>query len=549
MRTLCCLSLLATISSLLSCQPQSTTHMDQGFILAGTIYTANDQKPVVEAVVMRDGLIIDIGSYADMRDKYPGLTANQTGKPIYPGFIDAHCHFLRYGQSLFNADLVGTKSFDEVVERVEEHYKAFPSEWIMGRGWDQNDWEIMEFPTREKLDERFPDVPVYLKRIDGHAALVNQKALDIIGIAEDYDFNPNLLMRKNGKLTGVLIDEAMEINAPYLPVPDKETEFEWLLASQKNCLAVGLTSVMDCGLKRSSIENINELHQNGSLLMHINAMVEASDTASLEHFIRAGHFVTDRLNVRSVKFYSDGALGSRGACLLEPYSDDADNSGALIYDPDYLRENYKRLHDAGWQVCTHAIGDRAARLILDLYAELLEANNDRRWRIEHAQVVHPDDVDKFGAFNIIPSMQSTHATSDMYWAEDRLGEERVRSAYALRSLMEQNGFLPNGSDFPVEHINPLLGFYAAVARQDTSGYPSEGFQMENALSREEALKAMTIWAAYANFDESNRGSIEIGKQADFVMLDRDIMKVYLEEIPSVRFLTTYIKGKPVYSGL
>jgi predicted amidohydrolase YtcJ len=513
----------------------------------GVIQTLDERMAVVSAIAVDRGKIVATGDFESLSGRFRAEESiDLASRFVFPGFIDPHCHFLGYGRGLFHADLVGTSSYEDVLETVKRHHAEYPSEWILGRGWDQNDWEVRKFPTKTRLDERFPKTPVYLTRIDGHAVLVNQVVLDLAGVNDQTDFPDNLLIREDGKLTGVLIDEAIDLVAHVLPKDSDEADRKALLAAQENCLAVGLTSVTDCGLPKISIDLIDNLQQDGYLRMHVNAMVAGYDAAALSHYLKHGPYRTDKLRVESVKFYSDGALGSRGACLVEPYHDDPDNYGAIIDSEDHFRDQYRQLVRTDFQVCTHAIGDSANRMVLDLYGEVLQPGNDRRWRIEHAQVVHPDDIDRFGELAIVPSVQTTHCTSDMYWAGERLGPERERTAYAYKDLLEQNGWLPNGSDFPVEDINPLFGFYAAVSRQDQKGWPEGGYQAENALSREEALKSMTIWAAKAGFDEDNRGSLEAGKFADFVVLEKDIMTIDIREVPSVRVLQTWVDGTLVY---
>jgi len=518
-------------------------------LINGSIYTVDSDMSVQEALVIADGKVLDTGTNRTMMGRYePAKTIDLESKALFPGFHDPHCHFLGYGKSLFYTDLTGTGSFAEVIERLIRYKTEHPEvHWILGRGWDQNSWEVPDFPTKDRLDKVFPKNPVYLTRIDGHAALANRVALETIGIKDDHTFNPHLLIKKEGELTGMLIDEAMDINGPQVSESAFAPDIIALMEAQRHCLAAGLTTVTDCGLSRTSIEMVDELQREKKLIVNVHAMVNGSDESSMEHYRKLGPFRTEKLTVHAIKYYADGALGSRGARLVEPYSDDPENRGAFIGDTPYFRKNFLSAYDLGFQVCTHAIGDAANRHVLDLYAERLNGPNDRRWRIEHAQIVHPGDIHKFGMYNIIPSVQATHATSDMSWACDRLGPERLKTAYTLKRLMEQNGFLPNGSDFPIEAINPLFGFHAAVARKDHDGYPEGGFQMEQALSREEALKAMTIWAAYSSFDESNRGSLEPGKKADFVILENDIMKIPEQQITSVKVWSTYIDGNCVYA--
>ncbi len=417
--------------------------------------------------------------------------------------------------------------------------------WLFGRGWDQNDWTVKEFPDRTKLDSLFPDVPVFLMRIDGHAALVNETALKLAGITPQTKVVGGECVVKNGKLTGLLIDNAVDLVKAKVPEPDAKYVREMLLEAQKNCFAVGLTTVDDAGLSHQKIHTIDSLQQKGELLMRIYAMVMYDDE-NVAFYKQHGKYKTDFLNVRSFKVYADGALGSRGACLKESYADQHDHFGMLLHPADSFPYYARTSHDLGFQMNTHCIGDSASAWLLRSYAEVLKGKNDLRWRIEHAQVVDASDVKFFGDYSIVPSVQPAHATSDMYWAGDRLGPQRVKDAYAYETLLQQNGWLATGSDFPVENINPLYGFYAAVARKDRKGFPERGFQTENKLSRVQALRGMTIWAAKSNFEEGEKGSIEKGKFADFVILDRDIMKVSEDSLRDVSVVSTYIQGRNVF---
>ena len=410
----------------------------------------------------------------------------------------------------------------------------------MGRGWDQNDWEVKEFPTKEKLDELFPDTPVALRRIDGHALLVNQKALDLAGITVDTETEGGEIVKKNGKLTGVLVDNPMGLIDPIVPPLTKEQQIQALKDAERISLGYGLTTVNDAGLDREIIELIDSLQQAGEISIRLYAMV-SNYPENLDYFLDKGIIKTDGLNVRSVKVYGDGALGSRGAALREPYSDKPGHFGAMVTPVDQIEALAQRIAATDYQMNTHAIGDSANIVVLRAYEKALEGKTDRRWKVEHAQVISQSDFDYFEN-GIIPSVQPTHATSDMYWAEDRLGPERVKGAYAFKDLLDKAGLVALGTDFPVEQVNPFLTFYAAVARQDVEQYPEGGFQMENALSREETLKGMTIWAAYSNFEEDEKGSIEPGKFADFVILSDDIMTIPSEEIPNVTAEHVFLGG-------
>lgn len=532
-------------AALTACQPMKKVDL---IVTNAKIYTVDEGFSMSEAMAIKDGKIIATGTGDEILRTYDApLISDLSGLPVYPGFIDAHCHFYGYGLGLLKrADLVGTQSFDEILEILKSHHEKFSSAyWIEGRGWDQNDWEVKEFPTREKLDELFPNNPVILTRIDGHAALVNGKALEIAGITAKRKVDGGDVILKNGQPTGVLIDNAIELVTDQIPDPDAEQIAEALIAAQKNCFAVGLTGVHDAGLEKNVIDVIESLNANDELRMRIYAMLSPTDE-NFEYFVSKGTYKTDQLNIRSIKLYADGALGSRGAKMIDDYHDDHGNTGLVLRTPDSIRDICKTAYQQGYQINTHAIGDSANRLMLNLYGEVLKGKNDRRWRIEHVQIIAPDDFDLFGKYSIVPSVQPTHATSDMYWAEDRVGAERIKGAYAYKQLLDQAGWIPLGTDFPIENINPLYTFYAAVERKDFEGWPEEGFQMENALTREEALKGMTIWAAMAAFEENEKGSLEAGKMADFVVLDKDIMEINGSEIPKVKVLKTYVDGQEVF---
>lgn len=508
------------------------------------VYTVNADFTVAEAFAVKDGKIIEVGSSKALLAKYKSKqTLDAQGKAVYPGFEDAHCHFVGYGLALQQVDLVGTKSYQEILEKLVAFQKANPNiRWLQGRGWDQNDWDTKDFPDKAPMDSLFPDLPVYLTRVDGHAALVNQKALDLAGINTKTPSDAGGKIEiKNGKLSGILVDNAMRLVSSKIPAPNAEEIKKALLDAQKNCFALGLTSVQDAGLPRETLETIDQLHQSGDLYIRIYAMI-SSTPENVDYYLKKGISRTDFLSIRSFKVYADGALGSRGACLLEPYSDSPTEIGFLRAKPEELDALIQKIAQKGFQINTHCIGDSANRFILDTYAKYLKEDNDLRWRIEHAQVVSPEDIPKFGKYKILPSVQPTHATSDMYWADERLGAKRISTAYAFRELYEQNRMIPLGSDFPVEFVNPLYGFHAAVARKDGKNYPDAGFQKENAVSREIALKGMTIWAAYAAFEEKTRGSIEPGKWADFVILEEDIMKVPEEKLRNVKVFQTYSGG-------
>lgn len=541
---------------ILSCSQKQKADL---LVFNAVIYTLDSSFSVAEAMVINNGKIAATGKQADLENEYDTKERmDAAGKFIYPGLIDAHAHFVGYGMGLQTADLVGTSSWNEIIEKLKTFSKEHTDGWLIGRGWDQNDWEIKEFPANKELNALFPDRPVLLTRIDGHAAIANQKALDIAGIKPGDKIlggeilaNPSLdKITIEGelssiKLSGVLIDNAIDLVSSKIPSPTKEQYKEALLDAERNCFAMGLTTIDDCGLSASETEMIKELQEKGELKMRLYVML--SDNASnYDYLEKKGIIKTNRLHVRGFKVYGDGALGSRGACLLEPYSDKNGHYGFLLSRPEHFDSVAARIYNKGFQMCTHAIGDSGNRIILKTYSKYLEGKNDLRWRIEHAQVVNQNDFNLFGQYSIIPSVQPTHATSDMYWASDRLGNERVKGAYAYKQLLRQNGWIPLGTDFPVEDISPFKTFYAAVIRKDAKGWPANGYQTENALTRGEALRGMTIWAAKSNFEEKEKGSLEPGKFADFIILDKDLMKANDNELQQINVLKTYVGGEKVY---
>ena len=512
-------------------------------IYNANVYTVDNDFSNVNAIAIKDGLFYDVGEN-NILNKYNFKNSiDLNGSTVLPGLIDAHCHFYGLGLNQQVIDLVGTKSFEEILEKLKSNSN---NTVIKGRGWDQNDWDNKQFPNKTQLDVLFPNVPVVLERIDGHAYLVNQKALDMAKITSQTKEIAGTIVKVKGKLTGILIDGPMGLVDDVLPELSNSEKEQALLDAQKICFANGLTTVDDAGLSKETIFLIDKLQKENILKMRVYAMISNSKS-NLDYFLNRGAIKTPRLNVSSVKIYGDGALGSRGATLKHPYHDDKKNYGKLITNPEELKNLATKIANANFQMNTHAIGDSTVKLLLNTYSKVLENKKDPRWRIEHSQIIDLNDMDGFNS-KILPSVQPTHATSDMYWAEDRVGSSRINGAYAYKTLLNKSKVIGLGTDFPVEKVNPFHTFYAAVSRKDLTGYPEKGFQIQNALSREETLKGMTIWAAYLNFEENEKGSIEKGKFADFIIIDRDIMKVKENETPNTKVLKTYLSGELVYNS-
>ncbi|MDA9616831.1 amidohydrolase [Flavobacteriaceae bacterium] len=507
----------------------------------GNIYTVNSDFNTASAFAVKDGKFVDIGNEEILSKYNTNQKIDLDGSTVLPGLIDAHCHFYGLGLNQSVIDLTGTISFDEIMDKISNKDNNI----IRGRGWDQNDWKIKEFPNKEKLDLIYPNTPVILERIDGHAYLVNQKALDIAGIDIKTKSTNGTLLSKNGKLTGVLIDGPMSLIDNSFGEISLDDKIKALVSAQEICFKNGLTTVDDAGLSKDIIMLIDSLQKKELLKMRVYAMISNSEN-DVNYFIENGPIKTNSLNVRSVKVYGDGALGSRGATLKNPYSDDIHNYGKLVTSYKDIKDLANKLAEANFQMNTHAIGDSTINLLIDTYSKVLETKTDPRWRIEHSQIIDVNDIKGYNN-KILPSVQPTHATSDMYWAEERVGSKRIKGAYAYKALLEKSKVIGLGTDFPVEKVNPFHTFYASVSRKDLNDYPEKGFEFENALSREETLKGMTIWAAYLNFEEKEKGSIEKGKFADFIIIDRDIMKVEINKTPETKVLKTYLSGELVYS--
>lgn len=508
------------------------------------IYTVNENFDVASAVVVKEGKIIAVGQEDLVGQFNAAAVLDLKGLPVYPGFIDAHCHFYQLGMTQEQVDLRGSKSLEELVARIKEHQAEVNDDVILGRGWDQNLWEEKVFPTKEVLDQAFPGKLVILERVDGHAAYVSSAVLEKANITAETKVEGGEVILVDGVPSGVLIDKASDLAYAILPEPSTDKKIRGLKKAEELSFKYGLTTVDDAGLNRDVLELIDSLHKTEDLKIRVYGMI-SNNEENLAYYLDKGITQTDKLTIRSVKVYADGALGSRGAALKKPYSDAENNKGLFLTSPEEIERLAYLLAEKGFQMNTHAIGDAANQVVLDAYEKALATSTDPRWRVEHAQVVEKQDLQKFGP-KVIPSVQPAHATSDMEWADERLGEERVQTAYTFKELLDWSGKIALGTDFPVEKVNPLNTFYSAVARRDTEGKPIGGYQMENALTRSEALKGMTLWAAHANFEEQQKGSIEVGKVADLVLLTEDIMSINESAILSAEVLATIVDGNIVY---
>ncbi len=513
-------------------------------VINAKIYTVNDEFSIAKSMAIKNGEIVDIDTdNLDSKYNYKKII-DLDGQTIIPGIIDSHCHFYNLGLDQQVVDLRETKSFDEIIQRLKNYELNNDTGVIMGRGWDQNDWDKKSFPVNTKLNEEFKNKLVVLERIDGHAYIVNDNVLELSGIDKNTLVRGGLILLKDNKPTGVLIDGPMSLVDQVLPEKTLKEKINALKQAEEICFSYGLTTVDDAGLSTNITSIIDSLHKSNDLKIKIYAMISVS-RKNIEKFKKEGIYKSKKLNIRSFKVYGDGALGSRGAVLKNPYCDDPHNYGILRTSAADLKYYAKEIAEMGFQMNTHAIGDSTVSVLLNEYKKVLREIDDPRWRIEHSQVV---DVNEFELYNdkILPSIQPTHATSDMYWAYDRLGS-RIKGAYAFKDLLKSSNRVALGTDFPVEKVNPFHTFYSSVERKDLRGYPENGFQMENSLSREETLKGMTIWGAYFNFEEHEKGSLEIGKRADFVVINQNIMEIEAELIPKTEVVYTFVDGELVYS--
>lgn len=516
-------------------------------IIHAKIYTVDDDFSIADAMCIRNGKVVETGNQKTLLEKYTASEIKDAGgQYIFPGFIDAHAHFTGYALDAWKTDLTDISSFDALIEKLISVNDPNDTGWIYGRGWDQHLWKNKALPDKQQLDAVFPHKPVFLKRIDGHAALVNQKALDIAGIHSGSKINNGEFLLKDNKPTGMLIDSAMHYMETFIPpFPEAHTE-TFLLNMQQQCFKYGITGVNDCGISTEAFNLLEKVFRNIPNHIKLSVFINATD-ADLKKWIAKTTDKSLPLSVCGFKIYADGALGSRGACLKEPYNDRSGWFGFLLADSAKIHSVAAQIIQTDYQLCTHAIGDSANETVLKLYAQFLKGKNNKRWRIEHAQVINPACLNYFRNYHIIPSVQPTHAISDMEWAGERIGLQRMQYAYAYKDLLQTNGWLPLGTDFPVEDMNPLMTFYSAVVRKNKYGKPGDGFQINNALSREEALRGITIWAAKSTQQERYKGSLEPGKDADFVLLNTNIMQCDEKDLLSTVVTETYVNGKNVYT--
>lgn len=512
-------------------------------VSARRVYTVDEAFSVADCVAIDRGRVIAVGKRHDIEEIFlPRRWLDFGNAVVYPGFIDPHCHFLSYGYVLQRAQLFGARSWEETVARLAAHAAASQEPWIQGRGWDQNIWESSRFPDNELLDRIFPNKPVLAIRVDGHAAMANSAALVAAGINAATNIEGGKVVVSGGRPTGLLLDNAVDKVKSVIQATNEATTRRALLAAQEKCFAAGLTSVSNAGTEKNEALFMDKMQREGKLSIRIYVMLLPT-RENIDYFASSGPRASESLTVRSFKMYADGALGSRGAYLLEDYSDDPGNRGLLTLDEGELDRICGIARTCGFQMNVHAIGDKAARLVLDAYERHLEPGNDLRWRLEHAQLVTDGDIERIARLGVVPSVQAVHAVSDMAWTESRLGPGRLSRSHRYFDVLERCGWLANGSDFPIEKVDPLRGFRAAVFRKDDNRKPEGGWRPDQAIGRIEALKAMTIWAAKANFEEDSRGSLETGKWADIVVLDKDLIEGDADSLWDAKVLATIVGGE------
>ena len=547
------LHLVLALAALL---PGAVAASDVTGLVNARIHTGEAGWPVRAALAWdAEGKIVHVGDdAAELKQKFPGITlVDAGGRDVVPGLIDAHAHLMNLGFALLRADLVDATSKQDVIARLKAFEKTLPDgAWLLGRGWDQNDWPEKEFPTAADLDAAFPDRPVWLERVDGHAGWANSAAMRAAtrDLGGDWQPEGGRILRADGRATGVFIDTASAVIDEVVPAPDAALRAEALERALDAAVQHGLTGVHDMGVSLADLRLMREFADAGRLPLRIRAYADG-DSASLAALCRAGRAYEHpggRLAMRGVKFYVDGALGSRGAALLEDYSDEPGHRGLLVTEPAAYAAAVEKARGCGVQPASHAIGDRGNRIVLDTYQKALgdAAGSDHRWRVEHAQVVAPADIPRFATLKLIASMQPTHATSDMPWAEARVGKARLEGAYAWQRFRAAGVPLALGSDFPVESVDPRLGLYSSVTRADLAGMPAGGWLPDQKLTPQQALAGFTADAAHASFDEKTLGKLVAGYRADFVILGGDPLTVAPAQLPKLDVISTWVDGKPVY---
>lgn len=548
---MCPMRLACVLASLVAAAPLLAA--EHTVLTASRIHTMDPLRPRAEALAFDgDGRIVAVGSREALLARYPDAGRIDAGSAtVVPGLIDAHGHVAGLGLTKQRVDLVDTGSKEEVLQRLHEFAKTLPAgAWLLGRGWDQNDWPEKEFPTAADLDAAFPERPVFLVRVDGHAGWANTAAMHAVKRDLGGDWQPDggqVVRDASGRPTGVFVDSAMDVVEQAIPPLDDVTAERVLALGMREAVAHGLTGVHDMGVSLADLGRYRRLADRGEMPLRVNAFADG-DSAALAELCRSGPYQhpSGRLQMRGVKLYIDGALGSRGAAMLADYSDQAGHRGLMLMQPEMLQQLTRNARDCGVQVATHAIGDRGNREVLDVFGRVLGDARDHRWRVEHAQIVASGDLARFAKLGVIASMQPTHATSDMPWAEARVGPERIVGAYAWRQLRDSGARLALGSDFPVESVDPRLGLFAAATRTDAKGMPQGGWLPQEKLTAHEALRGFTLDAAYAGFDEDEIGSLEVGKRADFVVLAQDPLAVDPAGLRDLIVLATYVDGREVY---
>ncbi len=509
------------------------------------VHIMNDKLEIAEAIAIKDGEIVEVGPERQILNKYSAeTTINAQSKDVFPGFHDAHGHIMSLAKQKLNVDLRDTRSYYEVISKLEKHQNKNNQEVLIGRGWDQSMWNEKELPNNDLLNEAFPTIPVALTRIDGHAMLVNKAMLGHVGITDTTIVDGGVIKLENGKLTGILLDHALDLVNFKLPKPNKEQLKKAILQIQDELLAAGITHVHEAGLYKEDLDIFIDLATENSLQIYVYAMLLPTKE-NIQFAKENAYYKNNRLSVRSFKVIADGALGSHGACLIEPYSDDSSTTGILLKSPEEIMDIFTLAKDLKYQVNTHCIGDSANRLVLNIIDTLMNDVQDHRWRIEHAQIVKPSDYKLFSSARVLPSVQPTHATSDQRWAAHHIGKERLNNgAYAYNSLHKHSGMILFGTDFPIEHYDPFATIHAAVQRKNSNDEPIEGFLKDEAVSLPTTLKAMTLWAAYGCFAESEVGTLEKGKIANISIFDQNVTSTE-KFLPNYSWVTI-VDGKIVH---